>query len=272
MGSITVRRMGFAFPEDIPTVFIEGEPEESYSNLGLSLLLPYVEPYLIRSLRAAKPRVQDPALAEALDKFCAQEGQHYKQHARFNEVFRGRGFDGLATLEAGIRADYERFSARKSLRFNLAYAEGFEALTTALSVAAIDRIAESGWHPAARDLFLWHLVEELEHRNVAFDVYEHVFGSYLHRVFVAAFAQFHLLRFMRRVREYMIEADPATLERHGGVAASRARVKRLEARLRKEVVPGWLRTYLPAYTPHAVALPPRFAELAARFDREALGG
>jgi len=158
--TITVRRMAFEFPADLDAVFISGQPEESYSNIALSLLLPYLEPYLIRTMRAAKPRVSDPELAGALDKFVAQEGQHYRQHARFNAVFRERGFAGLAPLEAELAADYERFTKTKSLRFNLAFAEGFEAFTTAMTLVAIE-IDTSSWHRAVHDLFFWHLLEEL---------------------------------------------------------------------------------------------------------------
>src|SRR5262245_40940833 len=135
---ITVRRMRFTFPPDMDTVFIEGEPEESYVNVALSLLLPYLEPYLIRTMRAARDRVSDPGLRADLDKFIAQEGQHYRQHLLFNATFRDRGFDALARLEEELDADYRRFTSSRSLRWNLAYAEGFEAFTTAMARVFVD--------------------------------------------------------------------------------------------------------------------------------------
>jgi uncharacterized protein len=266
---LTVRRMGFSYPDDIPTVFIEGQPEESYLNLGLSLLLPYLEPYLIRTMRAAKPRVSDPAIAKALDGFNAQEGQHYRQHARFNEVFRSR-FEGLKAFEDAVAADYERFSTTKSLRWNLAFAAGFEALTSAMAISTIEFVDMSGWHPAARDLYLWHLVEELEHRTVAFDVYEHVGSGYLYRSAVSMFAQWHLLRFMQGVMKYLLRADPGAFERYGGASKHRARVAALNARSRRDLLGRWLRTYGPWYTPHTIAMPEKALALAQRFDGEAV--
>lgn len=44
---IVVRQMDFDFPRDIDPVVVTGDPEQSYLMIGLSLLLPYLEPYLI---------------------------------------------------------------------------------------------------------------------------------------------------------------------------------------------------------------------------------
>jgi uncharacterized protein len=267
--TITVRRMAFEFPADLDAVFISGQPEESYSNIALSLLLPYLEPYLIRTMRAAKPHVSDPELAGALDKFVAQEGQHYRQHARFNAVFRERGFAGLAPLEEELAADYERFTKTKSLRFNLAFAEGFEAFTTAMTLVAIE-MDTSSWHRAVHDLFFWHLLEELEHRTVAFDVYDRVCGGYFYRLFVGWFAQWHLVRFLKRATQCMLDSDPTTLSKYGGEAGRKARVRKLNGRLLRKVLPRVFRTYSPWYTPHDIAMPEKMKELAARYDREAV--
>ena len=77
--SITVRRMRFTFPADLDPVICPGKPEESFVNVGLSLLLPYLEPYLIRSMREARKQLSDPALLADLDAFNAQEGMRCLQ-------------------------------------------------------------------------------------------------------------------------------------------------------------------------------------------------
>ena len=132
-GAITVRRLRFEFPADLDPVLVEGRPEESFMHVGISALLPHLEPYLIRSMRSAKPHVRDEKLLADLEAFSGQEGQHYRQHLRFNEAMRLERFAGLREAQEDIEADYRRFTRTKSLRFNLAYAEGFEAFTTALS-------------------------------------------------------------------------------------------------------------------------------------------
>jgi predicted metal-dependent hydrolase len=266
--NIVVRRMAFEFPEDMPLVFIEGEPEETFLNIGVSLVLPYLEPYLIRTMRTARGQVTDQQLAHDLDQFVGQEGQHYRQHMHLNEVFRNLGCN-FAALEEEMSADYQRFSSEESLRFNLAYAEGFEALTTIFALVFAER-DKTGWHPAALDIFQWHLVEELEHRCVAFDVYEHVVGDYFYRVRGGFFAQRHLLGFMERAMLELLHADPERFEAWGGIAAHKRRMAVMNKRFLTKIAPRWLRTFSPFYTPHDIELSPEILALADRYTSRAL--
>jgi len=260
--------MGFEFPDELDPVFVSGEPEESYGILGLSLLLPYLEPYLIRTMKVAKKQVTDSELLDDLMRFSAQEGQHYREHIKFNAAIRRSGFPGLAALEAGLEADYQRFSRTRSLRFNLAYAEGFEALTTASARFAFEAGGISAMHPAAADLLAWHAIEELEHRTVAFDVYEHVCGGYFYRLFIGIFAQWHMLRFILRVQRYMLETDPRAVEEHGGAAGRRKR-RRMASRARRGLLPNVLRTYLPGYTPHDIEFTEKMRMVAQAYTERA---
>lgn len=268
MEPITIRRMRFELPEGLGPVFIEGEPEESYVNVAMSLLLPYLEPYLIRTMSAARAQVKDPVLAEQLEKFIGQEGQHYREHARFNEAIRARGFPSVAPLERALEEDYRRFAKTRSLRFNLAYAEGFEAMTTAMALVFVD-LDKSRWDPRALDLFTWHLTEELEHRTVAFDVYHHVAGGYLYRLGVGLFAQAHLLRFLIRATLAMVADSGELLERMGGAPAHQRRWRALNRRVLPKLLPKVLRTYLPWYDPARLEMPAPVRAWAERFTREA---
>lgn len=265
MHDITFRRIEFDFPDDIDPVCIPGQPEESYSLIAFSLLLPYLEPYLIRTMNVAKRQVSDPELLKDIDHFNAQEGQHYRQHRRFNEVMRAKGFERLPEFETALEADYRRFTQTKSLKFNLAYAEGFEAMTTAMARLAFENKSLERMHPAVCDLFSWHLIEELEHRTVAFDVYHHVCGDYFYRVVVGAFAQWHLLHFMDRVTRYMLGADPRLQSEHGGAEGRQARLRDQRRKFRRGLLPRVLRTYAPWYNPQGIEFTLEMQELAQRY-------
>jgi len=264
---ITVRRLPFEFPADIDPMVIEGCPEESYLFVGTSVLLPYLEPYLIRTMRAARTQVSDPELLAALDAFTGQEGQHYRQHVRFNEAMHLEGVARIKELEAEIEASYQRYTRTKSLRFNLAYAEGFEAFTTALSRFSFESKLLDRVHPAARDLFLWHLVEELEHRTVAFDVYEHVYGGYFYRLFVGFFAQWQLNRFVLDVTDAMRGVDrEAFRKKYGGRGTAWTRTRAFRWQKLTMFFPKVLATYLPWYTPHEIEMPASARELADHYS------
>jgi len=266
MSEITVRRMKFAFPEDTDPVFIEGDPGRSYSMLGLSLLLPYLEPYLIRTMKVAKQQIDDPELLDDLERFSAQEGQHYRMHIQFNKALRRQGFPGLERLERELAEDYQRFTETRSLRFNLAYAEGFEALTTASALYSFYHGPLGDPDSPATDLFAWHMVEEFEHRTVAFDVYDRVCGGYFYRLFVGLYAQFHFLRFVRRVTRYMLEvrpAEPPTPEQKKERRAAAWTALRYG-------LPLVLRTYLPGYTPHRIEFTEEMRQIADKYTALAI--
>jgi hypothetical protein len=268
MHEITVRRMQFDFPDGIDPVIVDGQPEESFRTLGMSLLLPYLEPYLIRTMNEAKKRIADPDLLADLDRFNAQEGQHYRQHRRFNQAVQMAGFPGLGELEAELDADYRRFSEERSLKFNLAYAEGFEALTTAAARYAFESKQFERMHPAARELFSWHLIEELEHRTVAFEVYDHIYGDYFYRLRWGLFAQRHMLSWIHRVARHMEERSDARA-RFGGAAGRRSRLRAQSWRGLRGLAPKVLATYMPWYTPERIAFTDEMRAYAERFSAAA---
>lgn len=270
---ITVRKLHFELPERMDLLnVVAGHPEESVFNVALSLLLPYLEPYLIRSMHQAKESVKDPGLAADIDGFNGQEGQHYRQHKRFNDVVR-QGTQGLEAYEERLSADYHRFSSQRSLRFNLAYAEGFEAYTSAMALFSLEIGLLERFDPSAKDLFQWHLMEELEHRTVAFDVYQHVVGNYLYRVFVGLYAQWHMSRWIVSVADHLLRANEQRWrEEFNGGKGMWARTRPLLWKMLRTLLPRVLKTYLPWYNPRSARLPAKASELAAHYTALAKQG
>ena len=48
MENMMIRRMDFAFQSDMDLVFIKDDPDMSFMFLGAWMMLPYLEPFLIR--------------------------------------------------------------------------------------------------------------------------------------------------------------------------------------------------------------------------------
>ena len=270
LDTITVRQMPFEFPDDIDPVFMDGDHKRSFAFIAGSLLLPHLEPYLIRSMKAAENHVTDPDVLEGLKKFASQEGQHYQMHKKFNATIRRAGFPGLDALEQELSDDYKRFTSTKSLRFNLAYAEGFEALT----MNAVKHMMEPNGFgddlPVFMQMIEWHFVEELEHRTIAFDVYDHVCGGYLYRLFVGAWAQWHFTRWIRRATNYMLKANPQPKRGAQEVAKETKTVPSIKPAAVKNLLPGLLRIYLPNYSPHNVEISPGIQVLADKYTEMAI--
>lgn len=269
---IPVRRMNFEFPEDMDLVFIEDDPQLSYFFVGSWMMLPHLEPFLIRTMQAALPQVTDETLREEIKRFCAQEGQHYKQHAKANDVVKRKHPAGtkLQALEDEVAALFKSWSETKPLKFNLAYAEGFEAMTCAGARTQI----EQGWFDhmkePIRSLMFWHLVEEIEHRAVAFEAYEHVVGDWLYRVRMSLYFQSHYLGLCKRFAAAMTEAEPDLMKAYASPEQEKSRKRRLSRYLPAALL-RQLATFLPWYSPRNVALPAQFEGARQQYSSLALG-
>jgi predicted metal-dependent hydrolase len=269
LDTITVRKMPFDFPDEIDPVFIEGDPEASFGLIAGSLLLPYLEPYLIRSMRAAMEHITDPQLLDDLKRFSAQEGQHFRMHAKFNAAVQKAGFPRLAEFEKELADDYKRFSETKSLRFNLAYAEGFEALTMNGIRFMMEPNGIEDTESTVSKMFEWHFVEELEHRTVTFDVYDHVCGGYFYRLFAGIYAQWHFMRWIRKVNRYMLEVMPPPKRSPEVIKERRAKARAQLGDAVRRLLPAVLRIYLPNYSPHKLDISPYMQVVADKYTEMA---
>ena len=133
--------MKFEFPEELDEVLPGNDLVRETYMVAFSLTMPYLEPYLIRTFRSAADDIADAGLAADVKEFIGQEAQHFQNHRRVNEMIKGQLGPTVAaelqTIEDRLDADYCRFNASKSRRFNLSYAEGFEAMTCAMALTSI---------------------------------------------------------------------------------------------------------------------------------------
>jgi len=263
---IRVRRMSFEYPGDLTAHWNPSRPEWSQVVNAASLLMPYLEPFLIEAIREAIPRLEG-ALREEAKAYVGQEAHHYRQHRRFNELLLARGYEGLRAYERTLEADYARL-AKRSLAFRLAYAAGFETMALALGhVLVAGRVHWfAGADPAVSSLVLWHFVEELEHKRAAFDVYQAVVGRWPLRVAGLAYAMWHTLRRTRQAYVALLRVDG-----RWGRLRTRLALKGVMARLFAGMAPVLLESLSPWHDPARVADPPWMREWIALFERGETG-
>jgi predicted metal-dependent hydrolase len=242
---------------------VAGSSVLSYTHLAMGLYVAYLEPFFVKSLRRVMDQIRDEALREDADRFSLQEAQHYRRHMDFNKVVFAHGYPGLEERVEALKRDFEGFLANKTDRFRIGYIEGFESYTTQFAL----RVLASGLYDHRRtarevgDLFKWHMLEEVEHRNVAFDVYQHLYRDYLYRARMCWVSQHHMFRFIGDCARLMSSADIA---RHGAGCRITMRQELLIATSRFGMR---ARTMLPGYTPHKYAVPSNIAKLSAHFTQ-----
>jgi len=235
----------------------------------------YIEPYLVKVMQRAQRVLpaRHEALHRDLDIFIKQEMQHCRQHLQFNKALRADGYEGMLQIEKEYEADYDRFLQTKSLRFNIAYSEGFEAV----SAVAVENFFEEfdefleGADAEAVEMWKWHLAEEYEHREVAHDVYHAIYGrglfAYTYRIWAFFVAVKHIRSHVRRVQDYLLAKDREHMTGEE-LAASLARQERVNAVTNRRAMSHLKRIVSPFYQPGRRTPPEGVALVLERYAKK----
>ena len=172
-------------------------PEDHFASMVLNvchLLLPQAELWMCRTFNKAKPLITDRVVLQEVKGFIGQEGAHAQGHAKVMEHFEKLGWDftaprkALDTLFDGWMGDKVAclipvFGPFKTywLIMRIGMIAIIEHLTSVLGTWMIDNegLENSGTDKQMLNLFKWHAAEEVEHRAVAHDLYNHLGGSRL---------------------------------------------------------------------------------------------
>ncbi len=136
--------------------------------------MPTLEPYIIKAVRrGANDEAVPPELRTEVSAFIRQEFAHQKAHRAFNDELTAQ-VPCLRHIEKAQRRLFRSIDQRISPHASLAFAAGAEAVAF-FTARWVDRRRHSLLSDAEGDaasLFVWHLAEEAEHKNVAFDLYQ----------------------------------------------------------------------------------------------------
>ncbi|MDC8985607.1 metal-dependent hydrolase [Mycobacterium marinum] len=187
MTDLIVRKMRFAFADHyVPFLWNEQNPAFSSMANAVSFLAIAFEKMVVSMISEAKPMITDPAIAEEADAFVRQEGQHsmaHRQHARGLI----KSYPALKETLDEVIAAFDDLTASKPLKYRLAYTADLEATFTPafkLMLDHDDTLFAPGDDRVA-SLFLWHFVEEVEHRSSALIIYDAVVDDPWYRMRVA---------------------------------------------------------------------------------------
>ena len=180
---IQTRRIDESF-QDVPRHFArDGDLMLSHLAAALSAVFPDGEDFFVRSVRRFRDEITDPELKRQVAGFIGQEAMHGREHRVFNQRLDELGYptkrvEWITKRGLAIR---ERALSAKS---NLAVTAALEHFTATLAelVLSSEETRDLFGHQAVRDLFVWHALEESEHKAVAFDVYQAVGGTERMRV------------------------------------------------------------------------------------------
>lgn len=245
---IAPRRVSFDWSHT-PLHWIPGEPTATHVINVLHLLLPAGERWFVKVFKEGLPLVRDPELLADVKGFMGQEATHSVQHAYVLDHLAAQRLD-TADFTRYVDFLFERLlgerpplnaplPAREWLRFRLAVVAAIEQFTAVLGdwILAADGLDAAGADEVMLDLLRWHGAEEVEHRAVAFDMYQHCGGTgaprYARRLAAMAVTAPVML--------YLWVWGSAYLTHHDPQLAGRARYSLAEHNkaVRKGLLPAW---------------------------------
>ncbi|OTG80835.1 metal-dependent hydrolase [Acinetobacter sp. ANC 5054] len=159
---------------EAPRYWFGGDPFRTRMFDALSLTFPDGERYFIQCVRLFRDQIQDPDLQQRVAGFIKQEAQHGMAHDKMNQVMRDQGMPVDAFIQR-LNKIFKFELTKRSPQYNIAMTAAAEHLTALMAETFFSqkRTLQDA-HPHVRALFAWHAIEEMEHRDVAFDVMKQV--------------------------------------------------------------------------------------------------
>ncbi len=177
--NIPPRRLDFEFdPAQTTRYYYDNDPFLSSFMSTLSSVFPEGESFFVDSVRHYRDRITDPVLKAQVAGFIGQEAMHSKEHDAFNKAAAGQGYPvDRFDREVGMLLRLGRKILPHSVQ--LAVTVSLEHYTAIMAEMLLrDASLQEKVAADVRQLWLWHALEESEHKTVAFDVYQQQVGSY----------------------------------------------------------------------------------------------
>jgi predicted metal-dependent hydrolase/ferredoxin-NADP reductase len=188
---LQARRVSFDWAQT-PLHWVPNDPFATHMINVLHLLLPAGERWFVDVYKQALPLVRDARLREDMIGFIGQEAVHSQAHSTVLEHMVAQGLDPspyTAQMDwffEHLLGDHTAPPAATAwwLKERVALIAAIEHFTAVLGKWVLDArgFERYGADPVMVDLLRWHGAEEVEHRSVAFDVFQHLDGRYGRRM------------------------------------------------------------------------------------------
>jgi predicted metal-dependent hydrolase len=253
MTDLQIRKIDFSFDETTPFQWLPSHPKFGLMANAISIMAIAFEKFIVTTTRAAIPLIDDPTAAEEAEAFLRQEAQHAKNHRRHVAAL-VRQYPGLQETVDEAHAAFDRLVETRSLEYRLAYTADLESTFTPIFKVMLDHEDEL-FRPGderVASLFLWHFVEEVEHRSSALVVCNAVVKNRYYRTRIARSVFRHVMRVYRNILTgfdtHVPEADRRAQYRN----VSPDGMRREEMLARLPLRPSW-RTRLGMFPPSTFA-------------------
>lgn len=178
--AIPIRHMAIGFKgKEIDLSFYMNNQFATLFFATLSVFLTYGEDLVIETARYHRDFIEDPVLKQRVTALIGQEAIHSRVHNEFNDAITEQHYPVRLYRFLG-----EQFFEHIFLRFpqplKLSMMAGIEHFTAVLAEYMMKH-EQNFYHSddaKTRALWMWHMLEESEHKDIAYDVYQLLNGHY----------------------------------------------------------------------------------------------
>ncbi|WP_306095149.1 metal-dependent hydrolase [Qipengyuania flava] len=148
-----------------------GEPFGTAWHNALSATFPRGEAFFIEAVKAHREGA-DAKLDAEIRAFVRQEINHTREHIAFNRLAEDAGYD-IKAIDTRV-AEMLALTKDRPAIANLAVTMALEHYTAMMAAEFLENPAHFAEADAeVRDMWRWHAAEEIEHKGVAFDTWNH---------------------------------------------------------------------------------------------------
>lgn len=168
---IKPRRMAFDTDAPMNKYTFNNNSLVSTFFYALSALFPDGERFFIHSVRNYQNEIDDPVLLAQIRGFIGQEAHHGHSHEGLNKAIGAMGFP-MQQITDRLQKRVAMLKKHLGRGRQLALTVAMEHFTASMAEFLLKNpeILDNV-DPTIRKMLIWHAVEEIEHKAVAFDVY-----------------------------------------------------------------------------------------------------
>ena len=181
---IPIRHMKFDFdPAQVDHRFYMDAELASAYFASLSIFLTRGEDLVIDTARYHRDFITDPLLKQRVTSLIGQEAIHSKMHEELNDAYLIRDLPvKLFRTWAGWAFEYGFERLPQPMKLSLM--AGIEHFTAVLAEYMMNHedVFFRSQDEKQRAIWMWHMLEESEHKDIAFDVFQELSNNYLLRI------------------------------------------------------------------------------------------
>ena len=217
---------------------------------ALSATFPRGEAFFIEAVKAHRDGAE-PRLEAEIRAFVRQEINHTREHIAFNRLAADHGYD-IKAIDKRVE-ELLAMTKDRPVIFNLASTMALEHYTAMMAAEFLANPAHfDDADPEVRAMWEWHAVEEIEHKGVAFDTWNHATRNwskvkrYKLRTLMMLIVSYHFFRNRW--------TDSLELLAQDGITGWKARwglfkYLTISPGVVRRIFPGWLAYFRPGFHP-----------------------